>query len=392
MKKYVLRGASALAFALLLGACSRTTPPPAPMPTVSVIVASPASVPLTQSLVGRLSAYRSANVLARVAGVLLSRDYHEGKKVDKGQLLFQIDPAPFKAALDDANAQLAQADATYVNDRVNARRAIALAPKGFISKTALDNALAAERTSKAAVQAADANVETARINLGYTHITSPITGRAGEQQVTEGALVGQGTPTLLTTVSQLNPLYVNFTVSVQQLDELRRAAAKGTIELAAPDKTQVQISLPGGARYPEPGTVDFSAPTVNPATGSVNLRAVLPNPKAMLLPGSFVNLRLSLGARYDAFLLPQLAVQHDIKGPYVLLVRKDGRVERSNIVTVGVHAGDWVVTSGLATGERVIVLGVQAVHVGGRAKVHPWTPSPAPGDRAVASAARAAAK
>lgn len=362
------------------------------MPTVGVIVATPASVPLTQSLVGRLSAYRSANVLARVAGVLLSRDYHEGKKVDKGQLLFQIDPAPFKAALDDANAQLAQAEATSVNDRVNARRAVALAPKGFISKTALDNALAAERTSKAAVQAADANVETARINLGYTDVTSPITGRAGEQQVTEGALVGQGTPTLLTTVSQLNPLYVNFTVSVQQLDELRHAAAKGTIELAAPDKTQVQISLPDGARYPEPGTVDFSAPTVNPATGSVNLRAVLPNPNAMLLPGSFVNLTLNLGARHDAFLLPQLAVQHDIKGTYVLLVGEDGRVERSNIVTAGMHAGDWVVTSGLATGDRVIVLGAQAVHVGGRANVRPWTPPPAPGDHAVASAARAAAQ
>ncbi|HEX7325249.1 MAG TPA: efflux RND transporter periplasmic adaptor subunit [Rhodanobacteraceae bacterium] len=355
------------------------------IPTVGVVVATPESVPLTQSVVGRLSAYRSANVLARVAGVLLTRDYHEGEKVDKGQLLFQIDPAPFKAALDNAEAQRAEAKAAAVNDSVDARRAVALAPKGFISKTDLDNALAAERTSQAAVQAADASVETARINLGYTHITSPITGRAGEQQVTEGALVGQGTPTLLTTISQLNPLYVNFTVSVQQLDALRRAAAKGAIELAARDRTQVQVTLPGGARYPEPGTLDFAAPTVNPATGSVNLRAVLPNPRASLLPGSFVNLKLDLGVRRDAFLIPQAALQHDVTGAYVLRVGKHGRVRRTAIVTEGTHGDDWVVASGLTAGDRVIVTGVQAVHVGGRVKVRPWNAA-ANGDiRAVAT-------
>lgn len=359
----------------------------APVP-VGVVTVQPQTVPLTRNLVGRLSPFRSANVVARVAGVLLKRDYREGSEVKAGQLLFQIDPAPLKAALDSALAQLAQAQATYENDQFQARQARTLAPGGYVSKTELDNALAAERTAKAAVQAAQANVETARINLGYASVTSPIAGRANEQQVTEGALVGQGTDTLLTTVDQINPLYVNFTISIGELEELRQMQQNGGVTLAAPNKTTVQVSLPNGMAYPETGSVDFSSPTVDPSTGSVNLRAVLPNPKFVLLPGSFVTLKLNLGEQHDVYLVPEAAVQRDIAGNYVLLVGKDGKVTRQSVTTAGTQGVDWIITAGLAAGDQVIVSGIQQVTTGASIKPEPWQP---PADASSASAMPASA-
>lgn len=361
-----------------------------PVPTVGVVTAQPQTIPLTKNLVGRLSAYRSANVLARVAGVLLKRDYKEGSEVKAGQPLFEIDPAPFKAQLANAEGQLAEAQAAATNAVFNARQAQSLAPKGYISKTDLQNALATERTTAAAVKAARANVETARINLGYTNVTSPIAGRAGEQQVTEGALVGQGTATLLTTIDQIDPLYVNFTLSVAEMDELRAAQHAGSVTLSQPDKATVKVSLPNGTPYPEPGAVDFSSPSVDPATGSVNLRAVLPNPQFTLLPGSFVNLSLDLGDRHGAFLIPQAAVQRDVTGTYVLIVGKDGKVVRKQVTTEGTHGVDWIVTAGVAAGDQVIVSGIQSVQVGGPAKAEAWQPPKAP--PAATGAAAAAAK
>lgn len=391
MTNSLVRSAGATLLALALAACSHPAPPAPPPPTVGVVTVQPQTVPLTQRVVGRLSAFRSANVLARVPGVLLTRDYKEGSEVKAGQLLFQIDPAPLKAALDNAKAQLAQAQATYVNNRVDAERARAIAPKGYISKSDLDNALAAERTAKAAVEAAQANVETARINLGYTNVTSPIAGRAGEQQVTEGALVSQGTATLLTTVDQIDPLYVNFTMSVGALDELRQAQHQGGVTLSQPNKATVKVSLPDGTPYPEPGVVDFSSPSVSPSTGSVSLRAILPNPDFTLLPGSYVTLEVNLGERHKSFLVPQAAVQRDITGAYVLTVGKDGKVARHDVTTSGTHGVDWVVTSGLSAGDEVIVSGIQVVQVGKPAKAEPWQPPASAGstggDAGVASSA-----
>lgn len=363
-----------------------------PPPEVGVVTAQPRTVPLTKDLVGRLSAYRSADVRARVAGVLLKRVYTEGSEVKAGQVLFQIDPAPLKAALANAGAGLAQAQATFTNARVTAERTRALAPKGYVSKSDLDAALASERTAKAAVQAAQANVETARINLGYADVTSPIAGRAGQQQVTEGALVGNGAATLLTTVDQIDPLYVNFTISVGELDRLRQAQHSGALELSQPDKATVKVSLPDGTAYPESGTVDFSSVNVDPATGAVNARALLPNPHGALLPGSYVTLKVTLGERRDAFLVPQPAVLRDTGGTYVLVVDKDGKVARRDVATSGMDGLDWVVTSGLAAGDQVIASGVQTVRVGSPAKAEPWQPpaasagsAGAPGSTAPAS-------
>lgn len=345
-----------------------------PPPEVGVVTAQPRTVPLTKDLVGRVSAYRSADVRARVAGVLLKRVYKEGSEVKQGQLLFQIDPAPLKASLNNALAQLAQAQATYTNAHVSAGRARALAPKGYISKSDLDNALATERTAKAAVQAAQANVETARINLGYANVTSPIDGRAGQQQVTEGALVGNGAATLLTTVDQIDPLYVNFTISIGELDQLRQAQHNGGVTLSQPGQATVKVALSDGTPYPEPGTVDFSSTTVDPATGAVNLRALLPNPKHVLLPGSYVTLQVTLGERRGAFLVPQPAVQRDTSGTYALVVGKDGKVARRDIVTGGMDGVDWIVVSGLSAGDEVIASGVQTVQPGAAAKAVPWQP------------------
>lgn len=346
-------------------------PPPA---QVGVVTAEPQDVPLTKDLVGRLSAFRTAQIYARVPGVLLKRTYKEGSEVKAGQLLFQIDPAPLKAALANALAGLAQAQASYTNARVTADRSRTLAPKGYISKSDLDTALANERTAKAAVQAAQAAVETARINLGYADVRSPIAGRAGEQQVTEGALVSQSTPTLLTTVDQIDPLYVNFTISVGELDDLRQIQQQGSVTLSRPGKSTVQVSLPDGTPYPEVGTVDFSSVNVDPTTGAVNMRALLPNPKHALLPGSYVTLKVTLGERRGAFLVPQPAVQRDTSGSYVLIVGKDGKVGRRDITTSGMQGLDWIVTSGLAAGDQVIVSGVQAVRPGAPAKGVPWQP------------------
>ncbi|MBT2142944.1 MULTISPECIES: efflux RND transporter periplasmic adaptor subunit [unclassified Rhodanobacter] len=380
---------------LALAACGKGKeqgPPQMPPPEVGVIRIQPQSSPLTKDLVGRLSPYRSADVRARVAGVLLKRAYTEGTDVKQGQLLFQIDPAPLKAALSAAEASLAQAQATYTNAKVNAQRARELAPKGYISKSDLDNAQASERSAAAAVQAARANVQTARISLGYASVTSPIEGRAGQQQVTEGALVGNGgDATLLTTVDQIDPLYVNFTMSVADLEQMRRAQSNGNVTLAEPDKASVQVALPDGSAYAEAGTLDFSSTTVDPATGAVNLRAQIPNPKHSLLPGMYVTLKAQLGEQHKVFLVPQEAVLRDTVGAYVFTVGKDGKVARRDVATSAASGGNWVVTAGLAAGEQVIVSGVQNVKEGEPAKASPWQPSTA-GNRGSAAAASAPAR
>ncbi|MDE1894235.1 MAG: efflux RND transporter periplasmic adaptor subunit [Xanthomonadaceae bacterium] len=362
---------------MALAACGKgkdQAAPQMPAAEVGVIRAQPENSPLTRDLVGRLSAYRSADVRARVAGVLLKRSYEEGTDVKKGQVLFEIDPAPLKAALDASLAALAQAQATYTNNKVAAQRAHELAPKGYVSRSDLDNADAAERTAAATVQVARANVQTARINLGYAHVTAPIDGRAGQQQVTEGALVGSGTDTLLTTVEQIDPLYVNFTMSVDALEQMRRAQSRGSVTLAQPDQTRVQITLPDGSTYAEKGVLDFSAATVDPATGSVDLRATVANPKHSLLPGMYVTLKASLGQQNKVFLIPQAALQRDTDGAYLMVVGADGKVVRKNVGTGDMVGGNWVITEGLAAGDQVIVSGLQKVKVGALAKASPWQP------------------
>ncbi|TWI06057.1 membrane fusion protein (multidrug efflux system) [Luteimonas cucumeris] len=365
-----------LVLSLALAACGGKeqqggAPPP---PEVGVVKLQARSVPLQRDLVGRLAAFRSADVRARVPGVLQRRVYEEGSDVTQGQLLFVIDPAPLQAALAQSQAALAQSQANHTNAKVAAERARQLAPGKFISQSDLDNALATERSAAASVQAGKAAVESARINLGYASVRAPIAGRAGKQQVTEGALVGQGTATLLTTVDQIDPLFVNFSMGVTELQQIR-----GMRQGQAPAETQVQVLLPDGTVYGRPGVLDFSGDIVDPATGAVSLRARIPNPDKTLLPGTYVTLRATLGQQPNVFLVPQLAVQRDANSAYVLVVGQDGKVARKDIVTERSQGTAWVVSQGVAAGDQVIVSGLQKAQPGQPAKAVPWQPEAAKG-------------
>jgi membrane fusion protein, multidrug efflux system len=367
--------------------CGKSDPPPAPPPPrVGVVQAEPGDVPLTRSLVGRLSSYYSANVTARVSGVLMKRLYTEGSQVKAGQVLFEIDPAWYQTVLNNDKATLAQDQATYTNDRVTAGRYHKLLQVGSVSQQAVDDADAVERSAAAKVEADKAALDGARVNLDYTKVTSPITGIAGQQQVTAGAVVGNGTAdsgaggTLLTTVEQIDPVYVNFTISAADLVALREAQSAGNIALAAEDRTTVQVVLPGGKPYGQPGTLDFSDVVVNAATGAVNLRAQVPNPRHELLPGMFVSLNVDLGQRSGVFAVPQQAIQRDVAGSYAMVVGQDGKAVRKPVEANDSYQNDWIVTSGLSAGDRVIVSGVQSVHEGTLVSATPWA-TPGEGTR-----------
>ena len=381
-----LRGASLTLLALALAACKAPEQPQMPPPEVGVVSVQPQSVPLQRELAGRLAPFRSSDVRARVSGVLQKRVYQEGSDVKEGQLLFQIDPAPLQASLSAAQANLASAEASYANARVSANRARQLAPQKFVSKSDLDNAEAAERSAAAAVQQAKANVAAARINLGYASVTAPISGRAGKQQVTEGALVGTGDATLLTTVDQVDPLYANFSISASELEQLRSAQ---DVSLEGQGKARVEVVLSNGRVHPEPGVLDFSDTVVDPDTGAISLRARVPNPGRTLLPGSFVTLKTTLGQRANVFLVPQAAVLRDANGAYVYVVGGDGNVVRKNVVIDSAGTGQWMVTSGLASNDKIVVSGQQKVKEGAPAKAVPWQPA-APANAAKPQPAAAA--
>ncbi len=364
----------ACAITVALAACSKPeqqTPPP---PEVSVVEMKPQTLPLQQDLVGRLSAFRSADVRARVPGVLQKRLYTEGTDVKEGQPLFQIDPAPLQAALSSAQGELAAAEATYANAKVAANRARSLAPQQYVSRSDLDSAEATERTSAAGVQQARAAVQTARINLGFATVTSPISGRAGNQQVTEGALVGSSDVTLLTTVDQIDPLYVNFSMNSTELAQLQGLQSRGALQLNDKGESTIALSLGDGSKYPHNGTLDFSSVTVDASTGTVSLRAVLPNPEQSLLPGAFVSFQANLGQRNNAYLLPQIALQRDSIGPYALVVGNDGKVVRRNLTTDGQQKDSWVISAGLEAGDKVIVEGLQKAKEGQPVKAVPYQP------------------
>lgn len=379
---------------LAVAACSNKEqgPPKMPPPTVGVVEAQPQNAPLHKDLVGRLSAYRSGDVRARVSGLLLKRTYNEGTDVKQGQLMFQIDPAPYKAALTAAQAALASSQATYTNAHVIANRDRQLVPKGYISQAQLDTDEATERSSLAAVKQAEANVQTAQVNLSYTNVVAPISGRSGEQQVTEGAIVGASTndsgssSTLLTTVDQIDQLYVNFTLSAADLDTLQRAQHAGNVSLSDPGNTTVQITLPSGTKYDQLGKLDYSSVNVNPTTGAINMRALVPNAEQRLLPGMYVTITVDMGELNKVFLIPQAAIQRDPAGAYALVVGKDGNVAQKRVSADSMRGNDWVVTSGLEAGDQVIVSGIQVVKPGAPAKAQPWTPDQAPAGQAPAAA------
>jgi membrane fusion protein (multidrug efflux system) len=377
-----MKSSSLAALVLMaLAGCSKHAAPPPPPPEVGVVKIETAAAPLARTLVGRLSAYMSANVTARVSGVLLARRYVEGGTVKRGQLLFEIDPAYYKTVLDSDLATLAQDEATEVYARLTAERDRKLLPVGSVSQQTVDDADSNALSAAAKIKADKAAVESARINLGYTKVTSPITGTAGQQQVTQGALVGSGTSdggssgTLLTTIDQIDPLYVNFTVSAADLVTWRQAQQHGDLALAQQNKTSVQVVLPNGSAYGTLGTLDFSDVVVNATTNAVNLRALVPNPGHLLLPGMFVTLNVSFGEQTHVFLIPQQSMQRDTVGAFVLVVGQDGKVARKDVTANDSYGDDWIVTSGLAAGDQIVVSGLQIAKIGAQVTPKPWQPT-----------------
>jgi membrane fusion protein (multidrug efflux system) len=362
----------------LLAACDQsatTAQVQKPPPEVTVVTAHSASVPLTREPVGRLASTRVAEVRARVAGIILKRMYTEGTDVSQGQVLFLIDPAPLQAALHVEEAALARAEADATNAALIAKRYKDLGGKGLISSQDLDTAQSNERTTAAAVKEAKANVEKAQLDLGYATVRSPIAGYAGRALVTEGALVGQDEATRLTTVEQIDPVYVNFSQSVSELQQLQRTAAKKAAADSATDtvsdapvEVSVEVLLPDGSLYPHVGTLDFSDLSVDANTGAVSLRAIVPNPERRLLPGMFLRLRVIMGQLDNVFLLPQATVLRDNAGAYVMVVNAESKVEQRRVETHEMTQRDWIVSGDLSDGEQVILDGLQKVTPGAMAK------------------------
>jgi membrane fusion protein (multidrug efflux system) len=373
--------------ALALAGCEKkASPPPPPAPfEVGVVTMRPQSVAVTTVLPGRVSPFLMAEVRARVDGIVERREFEEGARVKAGQLLYQIDPAPYQAALDSANATLQRAQANLAATQANAQRLKALVGKSFASKQDYDNAVAAYGQAMADVAAGKAAVEAAQINLGYTNVTSPITGTIGAAEVTQGAYVRASDATLMATVQQTDPIYVDVTQSTVDLLRMRRELANGQIQAVGPNEAKVKIYLDDGSVYPLDGRLEFTDITVDPTTGSVKLRAIFPNPDQILLPGMFVRAHLHEGIDDHAILVPQVAVARDAKGnPTVMIVGADNKVEARAITVSRTHGSDWVVDSGLNPGDRVIVAGLQKVQPG--AVVKPAEQSPIPADTAAATA------
>jgi membrane fusion protein, multidrug efflux system len=357
-------GQFAAAAAVLLTGCGHHAAPPASAPPhVSVVTLRTQTVPIITELPGRVTAYRTADVRPQVNGIILKRLFVEGGEVRAGQQLYQIDPAPYRAAYDSAVAANASARALAQRDR-------SLVETNLVSKQDYDNAEAVYLQAQAAV-------ETARINLIYTKVLSPITGRISRSFVTEGALVTANQPTALATVQQLEPVYVDVTQPSTTLLRLRREADAGLLKQNEAGKTQVRLRLEDGTAYPHPGTLEFSEVTVDTGTGSVTLRALMPNPERLLLPGMFVREQIQEGVRQGAVLAPQQGVSHDQKGePNALVVSSGDIVEVRNLQVDRAIGDQWVVTQGLKAGDRVIVEGIQSAKPGSKVVAEEYQPPP----------------
>ncbi|HNT39641.1 MAG TPA: efflux RND transporter periplasmic adaptor subunit [Rubrivivax sp.] len=364
-----------------------------PPPEVAVVAVQPGTVNLSTELPGRLEASRVAQVRAQATGILQKRAFVEGSEVKAGQTLYLIDAAPYEAALQSAQAQLAQARAQLAQASALAARYKPLVAVQAVSQQEYDAAVAAELAARAQVAAGEAAVRTAGINRGYATVTSPIGGRIGRSLVTEGALVSAQEGTQLATVQQINPLYLNITQSANEVLRLRQALGAGQLARAGQgEAARVQILLENGQTYELPGRLLFTDLTVDPATGQVNLRAEVPNPRGLLLPGMYVRARLQQAQIEGAMLLPQQAVTRGSRGDSVLVVAPDGQVAPRPVKIRGAQDGQWIVTEGLAPGEQVMVEGEMKLMFGAKVvKPVPWTPRPEQGSAASVAVAPAPA-
>ncbi|WP_371180587.1 efflux RND transporter periplasmic adaptor subunit [Xanthomonas sacchari] len=357
-----------VAIATVMAACSSKLPPQMPQTQVGVQTVTVQRLAVDQTLSGRTVAYMASDVRPQVGGILRKRLFAEGQDVHAGQVLYEIDPASYQAAYDTAKGDLAQAEAAVLSARPKAQRYQTLVGLDAVSKQDGDDALATLRSNEAAVVAAKAALQTARINLDYTRITAPISGRIGTSSYTPGALVSAGQSEVLATINQLDPMYVDVTQSSAQLLQLRRQLDAGQL-MAVDGKAEVKLQLEDGSTYAHSGTLEVVDAAVDTATGTVKLRAVVPNPDHLLLPGMYVKAVLPMAVDEQAILVPQQAVSRNSKGEAVAMVVGNDHKVAQRVLRTGDAIGDeWVVRDGLKAGDRVIVQGLQKVSVGAEVK------------------------
>ncbi|HGY3717533.1 TPA: efflux RND transporter periplasmic adaptor subunit [Citrobacter gillenii] len=349
--------------------------PTEPQVTVHVVESAPLAV--TTELPGRTSAFRIAEVRPQVSGIVLKRNFTEGSDVEAGQSLYQIDPATYQADYDSAKGELAKSEAAAAIAHLTVKRYVPLVGTKYISQQEYDQAIADARQADASVIAAKAAVESARINLAYTKVTSPISGRIGKSSVTEGALVTNGQATALATVQQLDPIYVDVTQSSNDFMRLKQSIAQGSLHKDNTSST-VELVMENGQSYPLKGTLQFSDVTVDESTGSITLRAVFPNPQHTLLPGMFVRARVDEGVQPNAILVPQQGVTRTPRGDATVMVVNDkSQVEARPVVAVQAIGDKWLISEGLQSGDKVIVSGLQKARPGVQVKATTDAPAAA---------------
>jgi membrane fusion protein (multidrug efflux system) len=366
-----------IAAMLTIAACAKHGgPPPRGPAVVGVITVTATPVELTTELPGRTSPYESSDVRPQVSGILVGRPFVEGSTVRAGQLLYQIDPAPYRAALDQARAQEANAEANLATTRAKVQRYGDLVKINAVSRQDFDDADAAAKQAMATVQQDKAAVEAAAINLGYTRVTAPISGRVERSAFTKGALVTSGQAAALTTIQRLDPIYVDVTQPASEVLALRRAMQAGRIEKGGATTAKVRLLLEDGTTYPAEGRLEFTEVTVDQSTGTVTLRAIFPNPQGLLLPGLYVRAIVSEGVDPAGILAPQTAITRDEKGrPTALVVDPTGHVQSRTLTAPRTVGDQWLVTSGLAAGDRLIVEGLQSAKPGAPVKVTAAAPA-----------------
>ncbi|MCQ4260314.1 efflux RND transporter periplasmic adaptor subunit [Stutzerimonas stutzeri] len=381
MRQFLQNAVLMSATALLLVACSneekteQSAPPPS---EVEVMTVEPRPIANIIELPGRVQAVRIAEIRARVNGIIQKRLYEEGSDVHVGTPLFQIDPREMRANLKAAKASLEGAQATAQNAAQDVRRYKGLVAKQAISQQEYDTALATLRTARANVSQAEASVQSAELNLEYTTVESPIEGRAGRAQVTEGALVNGSEGTLLTTVEQFDPVYVNFAQSSSDLLRIRAQLASGELELSEDGRVEVKLILENGSEYQHPGYIDFYAMSIDETTGTVAVRAQFPNSDRLLLPGQFVRARVNAGTRPNGVLIPQRAVMVNDQGARVLLVGEENKVASLEVELGELQGSQWLIREGLKAGDVVIVEGGGSVRSGAAVRTIPYEPEAPP--------------
>jgi membrane fusion protein (multidrug efflux system) len=364
----------ALACGLSVTACNRQIQaPPVPPPEVATVTVARQRVELTTELPGRTSPYRIAEIRPQVNGLIQKRLFTEGSDVQAGQVLYQIDPAPFQAALDNAQAALGRSEANLPALQLKADRYKEALADQAVARQDLDDANAALKQAVADIAYYQAMVETARINLGYTRVVSPISGRIGRSAVTDGAIATAYQPLALATIQQLDPIYVDVPQSTTELLRLQRRLEEKRMNRDGTNANQVEIILEDGTKYPLEGTLQFRDVSVDPTTASVILRMVFPNPNKILLPAMFVRVVVKEGVNEQGILIPQQAVSRDPKGnPVALIVNAAGKVEQRRLALDRAMGDQWLVSSGLLPGDRVIAEGMQKVQPGALVKEVPF--------------------